>query len=74
MNSSQKDQYIQIKAEHLQALMGDLFTSLVVPLHERAILIETLMEASLAGYNSHGIMRLPVYAQGIRLGRADGSQ
>jgi len=68
MNSSQKDQYIQIKAEHLQALMGDLFTSLVVPLHERAILIETLMEASLAGYNSHGIMRLPVYAQGIRQG------
>jgi len=68
MNSNQTNQYIQLETEHLQQLMDTLFTHLAVPPHDRKILISTLMESSLAGYNSHGIMRLPMYARGIRQG------
>jgi len=68
MNNQQTDQYIQLEAAFLTNYMHTFFARLDVAEDERTILVDTLMEASLAGYNSHGIMRLPMYAKGIRQG------
>lgn len=35
---------------------------------ERDTVVDTLLEASLSGYHSHGIMRVPMYAEGISQG------
>lgn len=48
--------------------MHDIFGRLDVPHEERRVIVETLMEASLSGYHSHGIMRASTYVDGIRLG------
>ena len=51
-----------------RALMIDIFARLAVPADECEILATTLMEASLSGYDSHGIMRVPKYVDGIAAG------
>lgn len=48
--------------------MHDVFGCMDVPLEERRVIVEMLMEASLSGYHSHGIMRVSTYVEGIRLG------
>ena len=48
--------------------MHDIFGRMDVPHEERRVIVETLMEASLSGYHSHGIMRVSTYVEGIRLG------
>ncbi len=50
------------------ALMIDIFARLAVPEDECEIIATTLMEASLSGYDSHGIMRVPKYVDGIAAG------
>ena len=66
--SSQESKTILIESTLLRTVMDDLFTRLSVPPNEVAIVADTLMEASLAGYNSHGVMRIPMYAEGLQLG------
>ncbi len=53
------------------ALIRDIFQTLAVPPDHCTIVAEILMEASLSGYDSHGIMRVPMYAGDIRRGAID---
>ena len=59
---------VRLSHATLADLMRDIFSRLKVPPQEREIVVETLLEASLSGYDSHGFMRLPLYVEGIRSG------
>ena len=50
------------------ALIEDIFAALGFTAPERAVLAETLLEASRAGYHSHGVMRIPTFAEDTRAG------
>ena len=50
------------------ALIEDIFGALGFTGPERAVLAETLLEASRAGYHSHGVMRIPTFAEDTRAG------
>ena len=52
----------------LSNVMADILTALGVPDDECAIVTSSFMEATLAGYDSHGIMRIPMYFDDIRSG------
>ena len=60
---------IELDSGALRALMVDILTALDVPDDECAIVVNSFMEATLAGYDSHGIMRIPMYFDDIRSGR-----
>ncbi len=49
-------------------LTEDIFGALGFTAQERAVLTETLLEASRAGYHSHGVMRIPTFAEDTRAG------
>ncbi|MEE2709702.1 MAG: Ldh family oxidoreductase [Gemmatimonadota bacterium] len=59
---------ILLPASIIRQAMHDIFDRMDVPHEERRVIVETLMEASLSGYHSHGIMRVSTYVDGIRLG------
>jgi len=50
------------------ALIEDIFGALGFTADERAVLTETLLEASRAGYHSHGVMRIPTFAENTQDG------
>ena len=50
------------------ALIEDIFGALGFTAPERAVLTETLLEASRAGYHSHGVMRIPTFAEDTQAG------
>ncbi len=50
------------------ALIEDIFGALGFTGPERAVLTETLLEASRAGYHSHGVMRIPTFAEDTQAG------
>ena len=50
------------------ALIDDIFGALGFTADERAVLTETLLEASRAGYHSHGVMRIPTFAENTQDG------
>lgn len=52
----------------LQEMAQAIFHRLGVPEAECAIVVDTLMDASLSGYDGHGLLRIPMYAAGIRNG------
>jgi LDH2 family malate/lactate/ureidoglycolate dehydrogenase len=60
---------IELDPGALRALMVDILTALDVPDDECAIVVNSFMEATLAGYDSHGIMRIPMYFDDIRSGQ-----
>ena len=53
----------------LSNVMVDILAALGVPDDECAIVTSSFMEATLAGYDSHGIMRIPMYFDDIRSGK-----
>ena len=59
---------LKVASDVLRRLMVDILQSLEVPATECEIIAEVLLEASLSGYDSHGIMRIPKYFDGIRQG------
>jgi uncharacterized oxidoreductase len=52
----------------VRALIEDIFGALGFTTDERAVLAETLLEASRAGYHSHGVMRIPTFVGDTRAG------
>ena len=66
--TSQSDKIFNINHTRIQSIMDAIFLRMGIPDEERAIVVERLMEATLSGYNSHGVMRIPVYVSGIRHG------
>jgi LDH2 family malate/lactate/ureidoglycolate dehydrogenase len=56
----------RIQAGELRSLARRLFEALRVPSAEAAWVAELLVRADLAGHDSHGVIRIPQYAQAIR--------
>ena len=67
-SDQQAEPDIRLTSEQARQLMVDLFSKLGVPPQETDMVVAALMEASLAGYNSHGLRRVPMYAHGIQTG------
>jgi uncharacterized oxidoreductase len=59
---------VTFPADTLRQLMQDIFDTSGVPERERSIVVDTLMEASLCGYDSHGFMRIPMFYKDARDG------
>ena len=59
---------MNIDSTALRKLMADILTALGVPEDECYVVTESLLEATLGGYDSHGIMRIPMYYEDIRAG------
>ncbi len=57
-----------LEPERVARLMDRVFERLGLAGDERQVVVERLMEASLSGYHSHGVMRITMYAEGIRAG------
>jgi len=62
------EEVVRISKESLCDLLAALFRKLGVPEEESDIVVGTLLEASLAGYDSHGVMRVPRYVTGLQRG------
>lgn len=61
----------RLRPEALGRLTSEVFLRLGLAPADVEVVSATLLEASLAGYDSHGLMRIAVYAEDIRAGRVD---
>ena len=57
-----------LQASHLHSIVRRLFISAGTPLHIAQDVAEILVNANLAGHDSHGVLRIPGYLQGIESG------
>jgi uncharacterized oxidoreductase len=55
-----------IQAEELRSLAARIFEALQVPWAEAVWVAELLVRANLVGHDSHGVIRIPQYAQAIQ--------
>ncbi len=55
-------------AAHLQAFTNNLFVAAGTPQHIADNVAEILIKANLAGHDSHGVLRIPSYLDGIENG------
>ena len=60
---------VHLTCDALARRMGEIFARAGVSAEERETVVEVLLEATMAGYLSHGIMRVPLYVEAIRKGR-----
>jgi len=58
-----------ITAEKLRQIAIDIFMAVGVPKNEARLVAEHLVEANLAGVDSHGVIRIPRYVRRIQQGR-----
>jgi uncharacterized oxidoreductase len=58
----------RLHAGALQSLARRIFEALKVPQDEATWVAELLVRANMAGHDSHGVIRLPQYAQAIQAG------
>ena len=68
MTEPAPDSPLTVTAGDLRRLMVDVFAALAVAPDDVQIVVDALMEATLAGYDSHGVMRIPRYVQELREG------
>jgi LDH2 family malate/lactate/ureidoglycolate dehydrogenase len=57
-----------IAVTDLRHLMTDVFAAFEVSPEDVEMVVDALMEASLSGYDSHGVMRVPRYVDELRRG------
>jgi len=57
-----------LQAEQLRAVGASIFVALGAPESEAELVSDLLVEANLTGFDSHGVIRLPIYARGIKMG------
>ncbi|MEE9509667.1 MAG: Ldh family oxidoreductase [Candidatus Bathyarchaeia archaeon] len=57
-----------IKANHLRNIGSSIFKALGAPKKDAELVAKLLVEANLTGFDSHGMIRLPIYAKGINMG------
>ncbi len=55
-------------AEQLRKTASSIFKALGTPERDAELVSNLLVEANLTGFDSHGLIRLPIYARGIRMG------
>lgn len=58
-----------VAVDDLRDLMSDIFLALDVAADDVRIVVDALLEASLSGYDAHGVMRVPRYAAELRQGK-----
>lgn len=59
---------VRLEPARVARIMDRVFERLGLEGDERQVVVERLMEASLSGYHSHGVMRITMYTEGIRAG------
>jgi uncharacterized oxidoreductase len=57
-----------LSADQLRTLGASIFEGLGVPEEDAKLVSDLLVEANLTGFDSHGVIRLPIYARGIKMG------
>lgn len=57
-----------VTSDVLRDLMHGVFTALDVSAEDATIVVDALMDATLSGYDAHGVMRVPRYADELRRG------
>ena len=60
---------MKLKPEPLEELVGAIFARIGCGTEEAACIADHLVQASLAGYDSHGLIRIPTYVEWYRLGK-----
>jgi LDH2 family malate/lactate/ureidoglycolate dehydrogenase len=55
-------------AEQLRTVGALIFKALGAPEEDAELVSDLLVEANLTGFDSHGMIRLPIYARGIKMG------
>jgi len=55
-------------AEQLRTLGTSIFAGLGVPEEDAELVADLLVEGNLTGFDSHGMIRLPIYCRGIKIG------
>ena len=57
-----------VNADQLRAFGSSIFSALGVPTEDAELVSDLLVEANLTGFDSHGVIRIPIYARGIKMG------
>jgi len=57
-----------LDADQLRAFGSQIFSALGVPIEDAELVSDLLVEANLTGFDSHGVIRIPIYARGIKMG------
>jgi len=57
-----------VNADKLKAFGSQIFSALDVPTEDAELVSDLLVEANLTGFDSHGVIRIPIYARGIKMG------
>lgn len=55
-------------AEQLRNVGASVFEALGAPPEDAGLVSDLLVEANLTGFDSHGVIRLPIYARGVKMG------
>ena len=55
-------------ADQLRRIGSDIFEALGAPREDAELVARLLVEANLTGFDSHGMIRLPIYARGVKMG------
>lgn len=58
----------RFKADQLRKLCSEIFETLGTPKENADFLSDLLVEANLTGHDSHGVIRVPIYAYRIKMG------
>ncbi|MCZ6679939.1 MAG: Ldh family oxidoreductase, partial [Candidatus Poribacteria bacterium] len=58
-----------LEASYLHSVTRRIFTAAGAPRHIADNVAEILVNANLAGHDSHGVLRIPAYLRGIESGR-----
>ncbi len=57
-----------VSAEQLTNLSASIFTGLGAPKEDAELVAKLLVDANLTGFDSHGVIRIPIYTRGIKMG------
>ena len=58
----------RLTAEQLRTVSSSIFKALGTPEKDAEAVSQLLVEANLTGFDSHGVIRLPIYVRGIKMG------
>jgi uncharacterized oxidoreductase len=58
----------RFSAEQLRTVGSSIFKALGTPEKDAEAVSQLLVEANLTGFDSHGVIRLPIYVRGIKMG------
>jgi uncharacterized oxidoreductase len=57
-----------LNANQLRVIGSSIFAALGVPDEDAELVSDLLVDANLTGFDSHGVIRIPIYARGIKMG------